>query len=99
MSYTLHKGAEQDLAEAFRFYRHEAGNGLARRFLDEFERLIMLLEEFPDIGKPTGESRRSFPLAGFPYSVIYRHMHMSAEIRVLVVRHQNRDPEYGRQRS
>lgn len=97
MTYSLHRGAEQDLTEAFRFYRHEAGNGLARRFLDEFERVIKLLEEFPDIGKPTGEDRRSFPLTGFPYSVIYRHV--NAKIRVLVVRHQNRDPAHGEQRS
>ena len=66
MSYSLHRGAEQDLTEAFRFYRREGGNGLAHRFLDEFERVIKLLEEFPDIGKPTGGDRRSFPLTGFP---------------------------------
>jgi plasmid stabilization system protein ParE len=97
VTYSLHRGAEQDLTKAFRFYRREAGNGLARRFLDEFERVIKLLEEFPDIGKPTGEDRRSFPLTGFPFSVIYRHV--KAEIRVLVVRHQNRDPAHGEQRS
>lgn len=97
MSYSLHRGAEQDLTEAFRFYRREGGNGLARRFLEEFERVIKLLEELPDIGKPTGEDRRSFPLTGFPYSVIYRNV--NAEIRLLVVRHQNRDPEHGEQRS
>ena len=96
MSYSFHRGAEQDLAEAFRFYRREAGNGLARRFLLEFERVIKLLEELPDIGKLTGEDRRSFPLTGFPYSVIYRHV--NSDIRVLVIRHQNRDPDYGDQR-
>jgi plasmid stabilization system protein ParE len=81
----------------FDFIGAKGGNGLARRFLDEFERVITLLNEFPDIGKPTGEDRRSFSLTGFPYSVIYRHV--NAEIRVLVVRHQNRDPEHGEQRS
>lgn len=97
MSYSLHRGAEQDLTEAFRFYRREGGRKLAQRFLDEFERVIKLLEDFPDIGTPTGEGRRSFPFNGFPYSVIYRHV--NAEIRVLVVRHQNRDPAHGEQRS
>ncbi|MCC7485168.1 MAG: type II toxin-antitoxin system RelE/ParE family toxin [Burkholderiales bacterium] len=97
MSFSLHRGADHDLTEAFRFYRREAGNGLARRCLDEFERIIKLLEEFPDIGKPTGEDRRSVPLTGFPYTVIYRHV--NSEIRILVVRHQNRDPEHGEQRS
>jgi plasmid stabilization system protein ParE len=97
VSYSLHRGAEQDLAEAFRFYRREGGTGLARRFLGEFERVMKLLEAFPDIGMPTGEDRRSCPLTGFPYSVIYRHA--NAEIRVLVVRHQHRDPEHGEHRS
>jgi plasmid stabilization system protein ParE len=97
LTYSFHRGADKDLAEAFRFYRHEGGNGLARRFLDEFERVIKLLEEFPDMGKPTGEDRRSIPLSGFPYSIIYRSV--NAEIRVLVVRHQNRDPVYGDRRS
>lgn len=97
MTYSFHREAEQDLTEAFRFYRREAGNELARRFLREFERLLSLLEEFPEMGTPTGENRRSFPLTGFPYSLIYRHV--GPEIRVLVVRHQNRDPDYGERRS
>lgn len=97
MSYSFHKSAEQDLTEAFRFYKREAGSGLARRFLQEFERAISLLEEFPEMGTPTGENRRSLPLSGFPYSVIYRHI--NSRILVLVVRHQNRDPDYGEQRS
>ena len=66
-------------------------------FLEEFERVMNLLDQFPDIGKLTGEDRRSFPLTGFPYLVIYRHV--NSEIRVLVVRHQNRNPFYGDQRS
>ena len=53
MSYSFHRGAERDLTEAFQFYRREAGARLARRFLDEFERVMRLLEELPDVGKPT----------------------------------------------
>ena len=97
MSYSLHRGAEQDLTDAFRFYKREAGTGVARRFLVEFERVISLLQEFPEIGTPTNEQRRSYPLSGFPYSVIYRHV--NADIRVLVVRHQSRNPDYGDPRS
>jgi hypothetical protein len=36
VSYSIHRGAEQDLSEACRFYRREAGNRLARRFLNAF---------------------------------------------------------------
>jgi len=97
VSYSLHRGAEQDLGEAFRFYRREAGRGVAARFLNEFERVISLLEEFPELGRPTNEQRRSYPLTGFPYSIIYRKV--EGDVRVLVVRHQSKDPDFGEHRS
>ena len=60
----------------------------ARRFVDEFERVAQLLEEFPGVGTPGEDGRQSFPLTGFPYSVIDRHG--GTGIRILVVRHQHR---------
>ncbi len=96
MSYSLHRGAELDLLEAARFYRREGGARLAGRFLKEFERVAELLVEFPEIGTPTDDLRRVYPLQHFPYSVIYRPT--SDHIRILVVRHQHRDPEHGESR-
>lgn len=97
MSYSLHRDAERDLTDAFRFYKREAGAGVAKRFLVEFERTIALLLEFPGIGTLTNGQRRSYPLSGFPYSVIYRGV--GEDTRVLVIRHQSRDSEYGNPRS
>jgi len=68
-TYVLHRGAEDDLLEAARFYRDEGGVNLAHRFLDEFERAMGLLTEFPNIGRPAGDSRRVHSLRNFPYSV------------------------------
>ena len=96
MSYTLHRGAELDLADAVRFYRREASRAVEARFLDEFERVAKLLVQNPGLGTPTAQQRRWFPLHGFSYSVIYRPLDFGA--RILVVRHQNRDPEHGEQR-
>lgn len=93
MTRSTHRLAERDLAEAVRFYTKEAGTGVARRFLAEFERVVHLVEKFPGIGTPTGEGRRVFPLADYPYSVIYRLD--GSGIRILVVRHQHRDPGFG----
>ena len=93
MTRTVHRGAEADLTEAFRFYRREGGSGLAARFLKEIERVARLLEQYPGLGTPTNADRRSYPIGDFPYSIIYK---IDQEgIRILVVRHQNRDPEYG----
>jgi plasmid stabilization system protein ParE len=72
VSYSLHRSAERDLTNAFHFYKAEAGRGVAGRFLTEFERVVKILGEFPDIGAPTKDERRIYPLSGFPYSIIYR---------------------------
>lgn len=97
MKPSIHRLAEQDLRDAAGFYRREAGAGVALRFLAEFERIVDLLVSEPGIGTPTAGGRQAFPLAGFPYSVIYRQL--GDEIRVLAVRHQRRDPGFGDSRS
>ena len=96
MTRSIHRFAAEDLRQAARRYHSEAGAGLARRFLDEFERVARLLEEFPGIGTPCADGRQTFPLVGFPYTIIYRHDGDS--IRVLVLRHQSRDPQHGESR-
>jgi plasmid stabilization system protein ParE len=96
VTFTLHRGAERDLGDAARFYRNEAGRAVAARFIEEFERIASLLSSNPDLGTPTVGERRWFPFHGFPYSVIYRPVDNG--IRILVVRHQNRDPEHGEAR-
>lgn len=96
MNYSLHRGAELDLLEAASFYRQEGGVKLANRFLNEFERVIALLLEFPDIGTSTDDRRRMLPLRDFPYSVFYRGI--GDHIRVLVVRAHLRDPGHGESR-
>ena len=93
MTYSLHLGAEQDIADALDFYTEQAGVLIAQRFLSEFERVAELLVEHPGIGTPTTKGRRTFPLRVFPYSVVYRRLETS--IRVVVVRHQRKKPSYG----
>ena len=96
MNRSIHRFASEDLAEAVRFYKSEAGVGLARRFLNEFERVAKLIEQHPGIGTPTADGRRVHPRTDFPYSVIYRQEGVG--LRILVVRHQSRDPDYGESR-
>lgn len=92
MTYSLHPGAEHDIANALDFYKEQAGLVVAERFLEEFERVAKLLIEYPDLGTPTARGRRTFPLKVFPYSVVYRNLESS--IRILIVRHQHRKPGY-----
>ncbi len=74
MTYTLHPGAEHDIANALDFYSEQAGRIVAERFLEEFERATKLLVEHPELGTPTSRGRRTFPLKVFPYSVVYRNL-------------------------
>ncbi|MES1242811.1 MAG: type II toxin-antitoxin system RelE/ParE family toxin [Acidobacteriota bacterium] len=92
MTYSLHPGAEQDVASALDFYSEQAGPGVAGRFLEEFERVAKLLVEHPGLGMATTKGRRIFPLKVFPYSVVYRPL--DSGIRILIVRHQHRRPGY-----
>ena len=69
MTYSLHPGAEHDIANALDFYKEQTGLAVAERFLEEFERVAKLLIEYPDLGTPTTRGRRTFPLKVFPYSV------------------------------
>lgn len=92
MTYSLHPGAEHDIAGAVDFYREQAAPVVAERFLEEFERVVNLLVEYPDLGTPTKSGRRTFPLKVFPYSVVYRNL--ESGIQILIVRHQHRKPGY-----
>ena len=92
MTYSLHPGAERDVADALDFYGRHAGLVVAKRFLDEFERVVTLLVERPGLGVPTKSGRRVFPLKVFPYSVVYREI--QSGIRIVIVRHQHRKPGY-----
>ena len=96
MSYTLHPGASSDIREAGLYYRREGGHSLSERFIDEFSRIAKLLSAEPGLGTPAGADRRWFPLRGFPYTVIYRPD--GAGVRILVLRHQQRDPQHGEHR-
>jgi plasmid stabilization system protein ParE len=95
VSRSIHRLAAEDLEIAARFYRAEAGAGagLARRFLAELVRVATLLEQYPGLGTPSSEGRQIHPLTDFPYSIIYKAQ--GDELRILVVRHQSRDPEFG----
>ena len=92
MTYSLHPGAERDVADALDFYSEHAGSIVAARFLEEFERIANLLVEHPDLGTPTMRGRRTFSLKVFPYSVVYQNL--ESGIRILIVRHQHRKPGY-----
>ncbi|MGH8597262.1 MAG: type II toxin-antitoxin system RelE/ParE family toxin [Gammaproteobacteria bacterium] len=87
--------AEEELIEAGQFYESEAA-GLGAEFLDEVQRAIDVLREYPRSGRPVGRNLRRALLNRFPFSLIYASE--QGAILVIAVAHQRRRPGYWRRR-
>lgn len=96
MKYSFHKQATDDVAAAQDYYRQQAGASVAARFLNELDRVIKLLLANPGFGTPIVGQRRSFPLKGFPYSLVYRIE--GHQLRILIIRHQHQRPGFASDR-
>ena len=84
------------MTEASRFYESVA-NGLGPDFLEDVQRVIDALCEYPELGRPVGRGLRRALLRKFPYSLFYAVD--SDEILVVAVAHQRRRPGYWRKRT
>ncbi|MFN7572369.1 MAG: type II toxin-antitoxin system RelE/ParE family toxin [Betaproteobacteria bacterium] len=96
MSFSLHPGAQRDLAEAADFYACEGSRHVAQRFVAEVARVAALIAANPDIGVSSTRGRRVLSMQVFPYAVVYRRA--DDGIHIPVVRHHRRHPAFGRAR-
>jgi toxin ParE1/3/4 len=92
---SFHRAAEAELAAAMEV-GEERGRGLGDDLLDEVERVVALLCEFPDLGERLDDKRRRFPLRRFPFGIIFRVD--GDTLRILAVAHRRQRPGYWRQR-
>jgi plasmid stabilization system protein ParE len=97
MIVSLHPEADEELIAAAVHYARHASRRVAADFLDQFDRAIALLQEYPRLGTPWRGEVRRFPLRRFPYSVVYSET--AERLRVVAVAHQHRRPGYWRDRS
>jgi len=93
--FTIHEMAEVEVNEAADFYDLE-NSGLGNVFLDEVERAIRAISQYPKVGLLVRHGVRKMSLLKFPYSLVYTVR--SDEIRILAVAHQKRRPFYWRSR-
>jgi len=91
----FHRAAERELAAAMEV-GEERGRGLGDDLLDEVERVVALLCEFPDLGERLDDKRRRFPLRRFPFGIVFRVD--GDTLRILAVAHRRQRPGYWRQR-
>lgn len=93
MTYVLHlsPAIEGDVAEAAEHYA-EIDPGLARRFADELERTLRLIDSYPLTGRILYGDVRRMVLDVFPCLLAYR---VDGEhIRVQLLVHTHRDPKW-----
>src|SRR5437588_1524664 len=82
--------AEAEIQAAAGYYESKEA-GLGFRFVEELNRAIKLILQFPNAWSPLSKRSRRCPLRHFPYHVIYS---VQQEIVTIVtVVHQRRDPE------
>ena len=89
---SLSEEAQADADSAIDWYIGEGAFIAADDFINEVERALGLLQQFPALGAGGTQKARSFPLHGFPYSLIYRLQ--GDTLRVIAVAHHNRRPSY-----
>ena len=92
---SIHEAAEAEINEAADFYDIES-SGLGSVFIDEIQRAIVNISEFPEAAPLIRGRVRKRPIAKFPYSMVYSVR--PNEIRILAVAHQKRRPFYWRGR-
>jgi plasmid stabilization system protein ParE len=93
--WSIHEAAEVEINEAADFYDARSP-GLGGTFLDEVERALGRITEFPEAAPLVRGRVRKRSLAKFPYSLVYSIR--PDEIRILAVAHQKRRPFYWRGR-
>ncbi len=91
----IHEAAEIEIEEAVDFYDMQSP-GLGDAFIDEFQRSLKRISEFP-YAAPLIQSRvRKRLMDRFPFSVIYSVR--TDQIRILAIAHHKRRPFYWRGR-
>lgn len=96
MRLAYHRLAVQDIRGILDHYEHVSGVDLADRFFAELVNCIKKATENPAHFPPISDNRRRANLPNFPHHFIFEEtLH---GIRILIVKHHRRRPEYGERR-
>ena len=82
-----------DLVEILEYYDEQAGGGVAADFYAEFRQYAKAAGERP-YSFPAHEELRRVNLQKFPHHFLFQIMNEKT-LRILVVKHNHRNPSYG----
>jgi plasmid stabilization system protein ParE len=93
---SINKGVVGDLHDILEYYEKESGTSPANTFYQELLTRINLAQKNPRYFPFSTGDRRRVNLDGFPYHFLYRIKPTC--IRILVLKHHQRNPNYGTRR-
>ena len=96
MTVEYHPAVEAELREIRQYYE-DRSPGLGIQFVDEFERQVLLLAANPERWMVVKTDIRRCLMRRFPYIIFFRCVG-SDRLRITVVKHQRRHPDFGRGR-
>lgn len=85
------KPAQSELDEAFEYYETQLPN-LGFEFIEEFEKAVRRIEQFPEAWHPFSRNTRRCQFNRFPYAIIYKNE--DEEIIIIAISHLHREPNY-----
>jgi len=92
----FHRLVQRDMSEILTYYIKEAPASVGDRFFEIFLEIVQKALHFPKAFHPISEKLRRADIPGFPYHFLYRET--ANGIRILVLRHDRRRPDYGLKR-
>jgi plasmid stabilization system protein ParE len=95
MKIFLHSRAADELRRIIEHYDEEQP-GLGRDFVRQFDQVVELCRQHPNIGPIFAAPHRRLVLRRFPYNIIYRVD--GDAIRIVAIAHQHREPSYWKDR-
>ena len=95
MRLIYHPAVQADVESAVAFYESRVA-GLGAGFIHEFDEAIKVVLRAPEIWPIVRSEVRRYAMARFPYGIYHRCN--TEEVRVLVVKHHHRRPEFGLRR-
>lgn len=97
MNIVFHRLVSRDVREAMMYHRDVSGERLVGDFYEEFMAVLRAAADQPERFHLDASGLRRASLKRFPFHFLYRIGRDS--IRVLVLRHHRRSPEFGLGRS
>ena len=93
-----HLGSRLDVLETVEYYEQIGEAGLAAEFFAEVVKYIDQIADRPMSFRVHLKKYRRANLSRFPYNILFRIVD-DKTIRILAVRHNHRDPNYGTDRT